>query len=140
MFLNRRGSSLFAKNLLGFFEKKSISVRNNSSTVDLTISLEKVSYVSSPDAKRVLRSVCKSNINKLVFEQLNINLLTTNLTCRKSEMIKGVCWCVCGIWNKDEWQFSWRAAFYRRLPYTFQVWSKWEWWCYFTICPRGHTS
>lgn len=91
LFLNRRGSSLFAKNLLGFFEKKSISVRNNSSTVDLTISLEKVSYVSSPDAKRVLRSVCKSNINKLVFEQLDINLLRTNLTCRKSEMIKGVC-------------------------------------------------
>ena len=88
LLLNRRGRSLFAKNLLGFFENKSISVKNKSSTVDLTMSLEDFSYVSSPDAKHVLRCIRKSNIDKLVFEQLNINSLRNKFDML-NQMIKG---------------------------------------------------
>ena len=63
-------------------------MKNKSSTVDLTIFLEDASYVSSPDVKHVLRGIRKSNINKLVFQQLNINSLRNKFDML-SEMIKG---------------------------------------------------
>ena len=81
--LNRRGNSLFAKNLLDFIENKWIS----ESKGDITISLEDVSNVLSLDAKQVLRGIRKSNINKLVFGQLNINSLRNKFDML-SEMIK----------------------------------------------------
>ena len=84
MHLNRRGNSLFAKNLLDFIENKWIS----ESKGDITISLEDVSNVSSLDAKQVLRGIRKSKINKLVFGQLNINSLRKKLDML-SEMITG---------------------------------------------------
>lgn len=84
MHLNRRGSSLFAKNLLGFIENKWTS----ESKGDVTISLEDVSNVSSPYLKQLLRGIWKSNIHKIVFEQLNINILRIKFHML-SEMIKG---------------------------------------------------
>ena len=54
---------------------------------DITISLEDVSNVLSLDAKQVLRGIRKSNINKLVFGQLNINSLRNKFDML-SEMIK----------------------------------------------------
>lgn len=84
MHLNRRGSSLFAKNLLGFIENKWTS----DSKGEVTISLEDVSNVSSPYVKQVLRGIRKSDIHKLGFEQLNINSLRIKFHML-SEMIKG---------------------------------------------------
>ena len=54
---------------------------------DVTISLEDVSNVSSTDAKQLFRGIRKSNINKLVFGQLNINSLRNKFEML-SEMIK----------------------------------------------------
>ena len=70
--------------MLGFIENKLIS----ESKGYVTISLEDVSNVLSPNAKQVLRGIRKSNINKLVFGQLNINLLR-NIFDMLSETIKG---------------------------------------------------
>ena len=50
--------------------------------------MEDVSNVSSLDAKQVLRGIRKSNINKLVFGQLNINSLRSKHGML-SEMVKG---------------------------------------------------
>ena len=84
MNLNRKGNSLFVKNLLSFIENKWIS----ESKGDITIFLEDVSNVSRLDAKGVLRGIHKSNINKLVFGQLNISSLRNKFDML-SEMIKG---------------------------------------------------
>ena len=54
----------------------------------MIISLEDVSNISSLDTKRRLRGTRKTNINKLVFEQLKINSLR-NKFHMLSEMIKG---------------------------------------------------
>ena len=82
--MNRRGNSPFVKNLLGLIESKWIS----ESQGDITISLEDVSNVSSLDGKQVLRGIRKSNINTLVFGQLNIYSLRNKFDML-SEMIKG---------------------------------------------------
>lgn len=50
--------------------------------------MEDVSNISSLDAKRRLTGIRKSNINKLVFEQLNINSFRKEFHIL-SEMIKG---------------------------------------------------
>ena len=55
---------------------------------NLLINLENVSNVSSLDAKQVLKGIRKSNINKLVFGQLNINSLRNKFDML-NEMIKG---------------------------------------------------
>ena len=69
MHLNRRGSSLFAKSLLGFIEQN----WNCLCKGDGSIYGEAVSYVSHSDAQQVLKDICKSNVDKLIFGQLNIN-------------------------------------------------------------------
>ena len=38
------------------------------------------------------------------------------------------------------WQFSWRSVLYGWLPYTFQVWPKWQCWWHFSLRLQGHTS
>ena len=55
---------------------------------DVNIYLEDVSNVSQSDAQQVLKDICKSNVNKLVFGQLNVNLLRNNFNML-SELIKG---------------------------------------------------
>ena len=52
------------------------------------MSLEDFSNVSSLDVKQVLRGIRKSNINKLVFGQLNINSLRSKFDML-IKMIKG---------------------------------------------------
>ena len=82
--MNRRGNSLFAKNLLGFIEQN-WSFRCKG---DVSIYLEDVPNVSHWDAQQVLKDIRKSNINKLVFGQLNINSLRNKFDML-SELIKG---------------------------------------------------
>ena len=67
MHLNRRSNSLFAKNVLCFIEHN----WNCKCKGDVNIYSEDVSNVS----QQALKDIHKSNINKLVFGQLNINSL-----------------------------------------------------------------
>ena len=69
--LNRRGNSLFAKNLLGFIEQNWNLKRKG----DVSVYSEDVSNVSHSDVQQVSKDIPKSNVNKLVFGQLNINSL-----------------------------------------------------------------
>ena len=69
--LNRRGNSLFAKNLLGFIEQNWNLKRKG----DVSVYSEDVSNVSHSDVQQVSKDIRKSNVNKLVFGQLNINSL-----------------------------------------------------------------
>lgn len=32
------------------------------------------------------------------------------------------------LWHTKQWQFSWRSVHYRKLTYTYQIWSKWKRW------------
>ena len=82
--LIRRGNSLFAKNLLGFIEQN----WNCSCKGDVSICSEDVSNVSHSDAQQVLKDIRKSNVNKLIFGQLNINSLRNKFDM-VSELIKG---------------------------------------------------
>ena len=82
--LNRRGNSLFAKNLLGFIEQN----WNCSCKADVSICSEDVSNVSLSDAQHVLKDIRKSDVNKLIFGQLNINSLRNKFDM-VSELIKG---------------------------------------------------
>ena len=82
--LNRRGNSFFAKSLLGFNEQN----WNCSCKGDGSIYGEDVSYVSHSDAQQVLKDIRKSNVDKLIFGQLNINSLRNKFD-KISELIKG---------------------------------------------------
>ena len=84
MHLNRRGNSLFAKNLLGFMKQN----WNCKCKGDVNIYSEDVTNVSHSDEQQVLKDIRKSNINKLVFGQLNINSLRNKFDML-SELIKG---------------------------------------------------
>ena len=106
--LNRRGNSLFAKNLLGFIEQNWNFKRKG----DVSIYSEDVSDVSHSDAQQLLKDVRKSNVNKLVFGQLNINSLRNKFDML-SELIKSFFWCFHDIWNKTRWQFSCTSVLYR---------------------------
>ena len=50
--------------------------------------MEKVFHVSHSDAQEVLKDICKSNDNKLVFAQLNKNSLRNKFDML-SELMKG---------------------------------------------------
>ena len=82
--LNRRGNSFFAKNLLGFIEQN----WNCLCKGDGSIYGEDVSYVSHSDVQQVLKDIRKSNVDKLLFGQLNINSLRNKFD-KISELIKG---------------------------------------------------
>ena len=84
MHQNRRGNSLFAKNPLGFIEQN----WNCKGKGDASVYLEDVSNVSHSDVQQVLIDIRKSNVNKLVFCQLNINSLRNKFDML-SELIKG---------------------------------------------------
>ena len=84
MHLNRRGNSPFAKNLWGFIEQNWNCSRNG----DVCIYSEDVTNASHSDGQQVLTDIRKSNVNKLVFGQLNINSLRNKFDML-SELIKG---------------------------------------------------
>ena len=84
LYLNTRGNCLFAKNLFGFIEQN----LNSSCKRDVSIYAENVSNVSHSHAQQVLKDIRKSNVNKLIFGQLNINSLRNNFDM-VSELIKG---------------------------------------------------
>ena len=71
MHLNRRGNSLFSKNLLGFMKQN----WNCKCKGHVNIYSEDVTNVSHSDEQQILKDIRKSNVNKLVFGQLNINSL-----------------------------------------------------------------
>ena len=71
--LNRKGSSIFAKNLWNFIEGNwYISVLGDS-----YYESENASNTITTNAKCILRDIRTSNVNKLVFGHLNINSLKT---------------------------------------------------------------
>ena len=61
MHLNKRGNSLFAKNLLGFIEQN----WNCKCKGDVSIYSEDVTNVSHSDVQEVLTDIRKSNVNKV---------------------------------------------------------------------------
>ena len=71
LYLNRKGNSNFAKNLLNFIEGNwDISLLGDS-----YYEPENASNTIITNAKRILRDIRTSNINSLVFGHLNINSL-----------------------------------------------------------------
>ena len=71
--LNRKGNSIFAKNLLNFIEGN----WDISPLGDSYYESENASNTIITNAKRILRDIRTSNINRLVFGHLNINSLRT---------------------------------------------------------------
>ena len=67
--LNEKGNSIFAKNVLYFIEGN----WDISSLGDSYYELENASNAIITNAKRILRDIRNSNINRLVFGHLNIN-------------------------------------------------------------------
>ena len=85
--LNRKGNTLFAKNLLDFVEgnrnfrsEKDIFKEENGASDDST--------VMQSDAKKSLKNIRISDINKLIFGRLNVNSLRNKLDIL-SKQIKG---------------------------------------------------
>ena len=84
LLLNRRGNSLFAKNLVDFIEQ----IWNCKRKGDISIYSEDISNVPPSDVQQVLKDIRKGNVNKLVIGQLNINSLRKKIDML-SELIKG---------------------------------------------------
>ena len=81
LYLNRKGNSIFAKNLLNFIEGN----WDISPLGDSYYESECASIITN--AKRVLRYIRTSNIDRLFFGHLNINSLRTkfDLLCEQIE-------------------------------------------------------
>ena len=72
--LNRKGNSLFAKNLLSFTDGNWIfDYDRDSFSEEYCVSND--STVSQSDFKKALKDIRISNMNKLIFGYLNINSL-----------------------------------------------------------------
>ena len=82
--LNRKGNSIFVKNLLNFIEGN----WDISPLGDSYYETENVSDTIISNAKRTLRNIPISNINRLDFGHLNINSLRTKFSFL-CEQIKG---------------------------------------------------
>ena len=88
--LNRKGNSIFAKNLLNFIEGN----WDISPLGDSYYESENASNTIITNAKRILRDIRTSNINRLVFGHLNINSLRTkfDFLCEQIEGSVDVLW------------------------------------------------
>ena len=71
--LNRKGNSIFAKNLLNFIEAN----WDISPLGDSYYESQNTSNTIITNDKRILRDIRTSNINRLIFGHLNINSLKT---------------------------------------------------------------
>ena len=72
--LNRKGNSLFAKNLLSFIESNWIfDYDGDSFSEEYCVSNDPT--VSQSDVKKALKDILISNINRLIFGHLNTNSL-----------------------------------------------------------------
>ena len=84
--LNRKGNSVFAKNLLNFIVGNWFLIPlKNTYNEDENVSNASIAGVS--DAKKTLKNINISNINKLIFGYLNINSLKnkSDLSTNKSK-------------------------------------------------------
>ena len=84
--LNRKGNSAFAKNLLNFIVGNWFLIPlKNTYNEDENVSNASIAGVS--DAKKTLKNINISNINKLIFGYLNINSLKnkSDLSTNKSK-------------------------------------------------------
>ena len=84
--LNRRGNSLFAKNLLNFTESNWIfDYDGDSFSEEYCVSNDPT--VSQSDVKKALKDIRISNMNKLIFGHMNINSLRNKFDL-SSEQVK----------------------------------------------------
>ena len=85
--LNRRGNSLFEKNLLNFTESNWIfDYDGDSFSEEYRVSNDPT--VSQSDIKKALKNIRITNMNKLIFGHLNINSLRNKFVLF-SEQVKG---------------------------------------------------
>ena len=85
--LNRKGNSLFAKNLLSFIESNWIfDYDGDSFSEEYCVSNDPI--VSHSDVKKALKDIRISNMNKPIFGHLNINSLRNKFDLF-SEQVKG---------------------------------------------------